>query len=89
MKVSASDQVLGRELDGESVLLDLDSGMYYGLNGVATVVWNRVVAGGEVDVDQLVAEVVDEFAVEPDRARREVEAFVEALRANRLARVRR
>ena len=89
MIVSASGQTLIRELDGESVLLDLDSGMYYGLNQVATVVWSRMVAASEVAVDRLVADVVEEFAVEPDVARREVEAFVEALRASRLAHVRR
>jgi len=87
--VSARSRTLVRELDGEAVLLDLDSGMYYGLNGVGTVIWNRMVAAGGVGIDQLVADVVAEFAIEPDAARREVEAFVEALRASRLADVRR
>jgi hypothetical protein len=86
--VSASGRAMVRELDGEAALLDLDSGMYYGLNGVATAVWNRMVAAGDVGLDRLVAEVVDEFAVEPEVARREVEAFIEALRASRLAHVR-
>lgn len=88
MIVSARARTLVRELDGEAVLLDLDSGMYYGLNAVATVVWNRVVAAGEVDVDGLVAEVVGTFTVDPDVARRDVEELVEALRASRLAHVR-
>jgi hypothetical protein len=87
--VSARARTLVRELDGEAVLLDLDSGMYYGLNGVAAVVWNRMVAAGEVGIDGLVAEVVGAFTVEPDVARREVEEFVETLCASRLAHVRR
>lgn len=89
MIVSTCGQTLVRELDGESVVLDLESGMYYGLNRVATVVWSRMVAAGEAAVDRLVADVVDEFAVDPGVARRDVEAFVEALCASRLARVRR
>lgn len=88
MIVSASGRALVRELDGEAVLLDLDSGMYYGLNGVATVVWNRM-AAGEAGIEQLVADVVDAFAVEPEVAQREVEAFVQELCASRLAHVRR
>ena len=89
MIVSASGRALVRELDGEAVLLDLDSGMYYGLNGVATAVWNHMVAAGEVGVERLAADVVAEFAVAPDVARTEIEAFLEALLASRLANVRR
>jgi hypothetical protein len=88
MIVSTNGRTLVRELDGEAVILDLDSGMYYGLNRVATVVWNRIAAAGEVGTDRLVDEVVDEYAVDPDVARREVEAFVEALCASRLAHAR-
>jgi hypothetical protein len=87
--VSASERTVVRELDGEAVLLDLDSGMYYGLNPVATAIWNRMAAAGEVGVDRLVAGVVDEYAVDPHVARREVEAFVQDLCASRLAHVRR
>jgi hypothetical protein len=62
--------VSGRALVSEAVLLDLDSGMYYGLNGVATTIWNRMAGAGEVGVERLVTDVVGEYAVEPDVATR-------------------
>ena len=38
-KLVISDEVLGQEIDGESVLLDLRSEKYFGLNPVGTRVW--------------------------------------------------
>jgi len=47
-RLALSDQVVIRELSGESVLLDLKSGLYFGLNGVGTRVWNLVAQGGSL-----------------------------------------
>ena len=45
-RLTPSDQVVIRELAGESVILDLQSGLYFGLNGVGTRVWNLMANGG-------------------------------------------
>jgi hypothetical protein len=37
--VRFADDVVFRELDGEAVLLDLDSGTYFGLDAVGTRIW--------------------------------------------------
>jgi len=37
------DDVLFRELDGEAVLLNLKTGIYFGLNPVATRMWQLIV----------------------------------------------
>ena len=37
--VRISDDTVFRELNGEAVLLQLDAGMYYGLDPVATRLW--------------------------------------------------
>jgi hypothetical protein len=89
MIVSIKGDVMVRELDGEAVLLDLDSGVYFGFNAVATLIWSRMSAVGAVAFDQLVVQVVGEFAVDPREAERDVGIFVEALRANGLVHVRR
>ena len=47
-RLALSDQVVIRELSGESVLLDLKSGLYFGLNGVGTRVWNLAAQGGSL-----------------------------------------
>jgi hypothetical protein len=47
-RLAPSDQVVIRELSGESVILDLKSGVYFGLNGVGTRVWNLMTQGGSL-----------------------------------------
>lgn len=46
--VSVPDGVLIQELDGEAVLLNLDSGRYFGLDEVGTSMWNALARHGRV-----------------------------------------
>ena len=68
-RVTIPDDVVFREIDGESVLLDLTSGAYYGLNEVGTRIWALLVAGdrpGEA-LSRLRREyVVDDAVLEAD-----------------------
>lgn len=41
-RVSVPDDVMFRELEGESVILDLDSERYFGLDEVGTRMWQAV-----------------------------------------------
>jgi Coenzyme PQQ synthesis protein D (PqqD) len=51
-------------VDGELVVLQLDDGLYYGLDRMGTRMWERLVAG------RCVREVVDELAQQyPDEPR--------------------
>ena len=50
--------VISRDLDGETVMLNLDSGIYFGLDPVGTVIWKHVRETGRLrDIrDVLMAE---------------------------------
>lgn len=41
--VRISDDTVYRELDGEAVLLQLDAGIYYGLDEVGTRLWHLMI----------------------------------------------
>jgi hypothetical protein len=47
-RASIPPAVLLRELDGESVLLNLDSECYYGLDEVGTQIWKVVTSSGTI-----------------------------------------
>ncbi|HEY6213799.1 MAG TPA: PqqD family protein [Vicinamibacterales bacterium] len=47
-RLAPTDQIVVRELSGESVLLDLESGIYFGLNGVGTRAWTLMAQGGSL-----------------------------------------
>ena len=54
MDVASTDQfvihpsVICRELSGETVLLNLESGVYYGLDAVGTRVWQLLMQGSTI-----------------------------------------
>ena len=52
--------VLSRELGGETVLLNLESGVYYGLDAIGTRAWNLLTAQHSLaDVCSIMAEEYD------------------------------
>ena len=45
VSLSIPDTIVARQVGDEMVLLDLDSGTYFTLNGTGAFIWNQVVAG--------------------------------------------
>lgn len=73
---------VGREIDGETVLLDLESSVYLGLNRTGTLLWPAMVAG--TTEDALAEALVDAFGISADQAAADVAAFVTSCRARGL-----
>ncbi|MBW4688102.1 MAG: lasso peptide biosynthesis PqqD family chaperone [Komarekiella atlantica HA4396-MV6] len=68
-KVVAAKNQIFSELQGEAVILDINSGVYYGLNQVGVSIWNLIQAPKTVKEirDALLAEYeVDSQACEAD-----------------------
>jgi len=63
-RVVVPDGVIARELDGETVLLNLDTGIYFGLDAVGTGIWRAIRASGSLQ-DALAA-VESEYDVDRD-----------------------
>jgi hypothetical protein len=73
-----------RELDGQIIVLDLESSKYVTVNGAGAVIWERLVAGASVD--ELVEELVESFDIDDATARSDTEAFLDDLRQRNLLR---
>jgi len=70
-KISISKEVLAQERDGETVLLDLASESYFGLDEVSTRVWQLLQAGQ--DGVGLVDTLLEEYEVEREVLEKDVE----------------
>ncbi len=46
--VTTSDDAIFREIDGEAVILNLQSGIYFGLNPVGTRIWQLLAEHGRL-----------------------------------------
>lgn len=83
--VSVPDQVLFRDLDGEAVILSLDSGQYYGLDEVGTRMWVLLTEHGQVE--QVYRVLLDEYEVSDTQLCRDLLGLVDELVACGLLRV--
>jgi len=76
-RVQIPDSVLTRELDGELVILDMESERYFGLDAVGSRIWSHLVDCRRVG-DAFEATLA-EFEVDRDRLSRDFEKLVTTL----------
>ena len=77
MKLTIPEQVIFRQMGDEMVLLDLESGLYFGVDGVGQRIWETFAEGR--NLEEAVAVVVAEYEVEEAQAQADVIAFVRNL----------
>lgn len=69
--------VISEVIDGETIVLNFESGHYYSFNPTASEIWQRLSAGEAVDAT--VACVARRFAVDPVTVRAQVAEFIRRL----------
>jgi hypothetical protein len=84
-RIEIPQAVLVRQLQGESVLLNLESESYFGLDEVGTRMFSALSAAD--CIDSAIEALLGEFDVDPDRLRADVGTFIEELAAAGLIRV--
>lgn len=73
-----TDQVYWQFSDNVIVLKDSETGWFYQLNDVGTLIWELV--DGAHTIDDIVREVLSEYDVTPEQAHADVMEFLENLR---------
>ena len=76
-RVSLAPDTLITEIGGESVLLNLKTESYYGLDEVGTSMWTAPTAGGAIADPH--AALMDEFEVDAETLQRDLLELVEKL----------
>lgn len=82
MRITARKDVLSRTLEGEAVLLDLESGTYFGLNEIASEIWVMMAKG--TTVATIITLVLETYDVDEATARRDLELLLNRLQARGL-----
>lgn len=78
--------VVSCDLDGEAVLLDLETSRYFKLNRVGAYIW-AALGGGGASVGEVRRSVMERFDVDPDRCVRDVDNLLAALNTAGLVRI--
>ncbi len=64
-RIAATPRQAACQLSGEAVVLHLDSGLYYGLDEVGAVIWERICRRGETPSTQDLRDaILDAFEVD-------------------------
>lgn len=73
-----ADQLAARVIDGEAVVINLDTGVYVGLNPTATLLWGLLEAGPR-SAGGLAEALVNAHGVDADEVIVDVRFFLEGL----------
>ena len=74
--------VVFRELEGEMVLLNLATGIYFGLDSVGTRIWELI--DGHRSADEIVRTVTAEYEVDAETCAADLARFFQTLQDNEL-----
>jgi len=67
-----------RVVDGEALIVDLQTGDYFSLNPVATAIWERLQTGQEAPA--IAAAIAEDYAMDPAVVAADVAALIAQLR---------
>ena len=72
--ISLSPQVISQEVAGETVILDLESECYFGLDAVGTRIWQLIQEHG--DLHRIYDTLLDEYEVEEAQLLKDLEILI-------------
>ncbi len=78
-------EVVSTDLDGETVMMSIDKGMYYGLDIIATRIWELIEK--PLSVSALCNILLREFEVDRDLCQQDVHRFLSELKDDDLIKV--
>jgi len=81
-KVTFADTVFAQEVDGEMVLLDMNSENYFGLDAVGTDIWQAMQE--KETLEEVLKTLLEQYEVEEDVLKKDLLDFVEKLKESGL-----
>lgn len=81
-------EVVFETLDGEAVLLNLETGIYFTLNDTGTRIW-ELLGEHDGDLEEVRRTMLEEYEVEPEALDADLEELIAELEARRLVNVER
>jgi CO dehydrogenase/acetyl-CoA synthase beta subunit len=77
MKYIRNDKVVSGKLKDELVMMDIEAGRYFGLNAVATRIWDLL--GSPVDIDELVSVLTEEYDISAAGCKEDVTDYLDEM----------
>lgn len=84
-KITFSETVFAQEVDGEMVLLDMNSENYFGLDEVGTAIWQAMQESGSLE--EVYQAMLEQYEVEPEVLEKDLLDFAQKLSDSGLAEI--
>jgi hypothetical protein len=84
-RIRVNDDVLSQDLNGEAVLLNLKTGVYFGLDPVGSRVWELL--ADHAEVAKILEALVSEYDVPRDRCAADLVTLITQLQEHQLVTV--
>ncbi len=84
-KLLLNQELLQSEIDGETIMMSIDNGKYYGLNTIASRIWE--ILKTEPLFSELVNILLSEYEIEEKQCNQETLEFLENLIKNKLIKI--
>jgi hypothetical protein len=69
-----SEQVNWRDIKGKTVVLNIDSGVFYTLNEVGRFIWGLIADGH--NFESITSQITSRFEVSPEQSQADAEKFI-------------
>ncbi len=79
-----SETVCSSKVDDETLILNLDTGFYYTLDGIGGIIWDHLLKND--DEDRIIEAIVGTYQVGAEEARNDFRELVESLGKENLLR---
>jgi hypothetical protein len=76
-KYIQNKKIIQSAIGDEVVMLDMDSGFYFGLNSVASIIWGKLEK--EISFEEIISELLEEYNIDQFTCENETEIFLNQL----------
>ena len=81
-RIILNQELLQSEIDGETIMMSIDNGKYYGLNTVASRIWEII--KDEPLFSEIIEKLTIEYDIEKQQCETETKEFIDKLIENKL-----
>ena len=86
MKYQLTSEQIASKVAGETVILNHNKGAYYGLDEVGVLIWDTLEKGPQT-IDSLCDAVVDEYDIDKDTCKSDIDTLLKDLISERLVEI--
>ena len=69
--------ILENEIDGEKIMLNIDNGEYYGLDKIASRIWE--LADNKISIENMIRQLLEEYEIDYETCKNDVLEFLDEL----------